>query len=102
MAKECGDLFTTEALIELAVEFQRAAEEIESGSRAGRRRKQALTMLWPSMIRMLIGFPIAGCTYWLLQWDIDDDSVDLAPCRAQRPLLIRVIRAEVTPITSGG
>jgi len=41
MAKECSDLFTTEALIELAVEFQRAAEEIESGSRAGRRRKQA-------------------------------------------------------------
>jgi hypothetical protein len=41
MAKECSDLFTEEALIELAVEFQRAAEEIESGSRAKRRRKQA-------------------------------------------------------------
>jgi hypothetical protein len=41
MAKECSDLFTKEALIELAVEFQRAAEEIESGSRARRRRKQA-------------------------------------------------------------
>ena len=41
MAKECSDLFTEEALIELAVEFQRAAEEIESGSRAGRRRKKA-------------------------------------------------------------
>src|ERR1700736_2076167 len=41
MAKECSDLFTKEALIELAVEFQRASEEIESGSRARRRRKQA-------------------------------------------------------------
>jgi hypothetical protein len=41
MAKECSDLFTKEALIELAVEFHRASEEIESGSRARRRRKQA-------------------------------------------------------------
>jgi hypothetical protein len=40
MAKECSDLFTKEALIELVVEFQRAAEEIESGSRARGRRKQ--------------------------------------------------------------
>src|SRR4249920_1840178 len=41
MAKECRELFTKEAMIELAVEFRRAAEEIESGSRARRRRKQA-------------------------------------------------------------
>jgi hypothetical protein len=36
MAKERIDLFTHEALIELASEFRRAAEEIESGSRRRR------------------------------------------------------------------
>lgn len=33
MAKECVELFTQEALVELALEFRRAAEEIESGHR---------------------------------------------------------------------
>lgn len=38
MSKECVDLFTHEALVELAFEFRRAAEEIESGSKAKRRQ----------------------------------------------------------------
>lgn len=33
MARECVELFTREALVELALEFRQAAEEIENGAR---------------------------------------------------------------------
>jgi hypothetical protein len=49
MAKECSDLFTKEALIELAVEFHRASEETkavpEPGEGASRRPGPALPWL---------------------------------------------------------
>jgi hypothetical protein len=40
MARERVDLFTQEALAELAVEFRRAAKEIESGKSTGTRPRE--------------------------------------------------------------